>query len=237
MISVIIPALNEEDGISFVIKGIPKKIDGEPVETIVVDGGSTDSTVKRAKSANADVRIVVEKRKGKGLAMRTGAKMARGSKIVFIDADGEYDPKYVPYMIRLLPKCDMVKGYRVTRISDVDAETKASILLSKLAMPIYKDFKSKDPLTGLRAFRKRDWKRLNVKSKNFVIETEIEVKAVKNGFKTIEFPIISRERMGSKSKYLRSPNDIVEIYKYIIKNRSAIKNSPKNITTIKEHRY
>jgi len=237
MISIIIPTLNEEGGISYVLKHIPKKIGNEKVETIIVDGGSTDSTLTKAKSVNPDVRIVIEKRKGKGLAMQRGVKHARGNKIVFIDGDGEYNPKYIPYMVTLLSKCDMVKGYRIIKIKKMDFESKLSTLLSKFTIPIFKDFESKDPITGLRALRKKDWERLKIKSKNFVVEAEIEVKSIKHGFKIIEFPIIQKKRMGGKSKYLRSHKDFLEIYKYIRKNKSIIRKKTKNIITIRKHRY
>jgi glycosyltransferase involved in cell wall biosynthesis len=82
-ISVIVPALNEEKYINNVIKGL-KAQSFRDFETIIVDGGSTDKTCEIAKES---ARIIVDKRKGIGRARNTGAKVAKGKILVFIDAD------------------------------------------------------------------------------------------------------------------------------------------------------
>lgn len=237
MISIIIASLNEEEGIRYVVEGIPKTIKKEKVEIILVDGGSVDGTVKNAKAANAKVRVIFEKRKGKGIAMQTGVKESKGDKIVFIDADGEYNPRYIPYMIELLDGCDMVEGYRVSGHHKLKFETVISNFLSKVTSPFYRDFKVKDAVTGLRALRKKDWERLGIGSHNFVIETEIEIRSMVEGFKVIEFPIWQQKRIGGGSKFVKSYKDWIEMYRFIRKNRDVIKNSKRKVITIKEHKY
>src|SRR3954453_13544456 len=83
-ISAIIAAYNEQDTIVDVIRSV----EGHPIiqEIIVVDDGSTDATVERARTTSANV-ISMEKNSGKAAAMSRGVKAARNETILFLDAD------------------------------------------------------------------------------------------------------------------------------------------------------
>jgi len=83
-ISVVIPCLNEEEGIGGVIESIPDFVD----EVLVVDNGSEDRSVEIATSLGA--RVVVEPRRGYGRAYRTGLESATSEIIATTDADGTY---------------------------------------------------------------------------------------------------------------------------------------------------
>lgn len=82
-ISVIVPALNEEKYIHNVIDGLEKQT-FKDFETIVVDGGSEDNTVKIVKK---HAKVIVSYRKGAGSARNAGAKAAKGDILLFLDAD------------------------------------------------------------------------------------------------------------------------------------------------------
>ena len=71
-------------------------------EVIIVDGQSTDGTVEVARELRPDVRIVIERRPGKGAAIRAGFQAARGDFIVMIDADGSMDPAEIDRCVAAL---------------------------------------------------------------------------------------------------------------------------------------
>ncbi|HUB92676.1 MAG TPA: glycosyltransferase [Candidatus Saccharimonadales bacterium] len=87
-ISVIIPALNEEGYIAPTLAGLRKQT-FKSFETIVVDGGSKDRTVKLAERS---ARVILEKRKGPAVARNAGARIARGRILLFLDADTRASP-------------------------------------------------------------------------------------------------------------------------------------------------
>ena len=88
---------------------IPAYVD----EVIVVDGRSVDGTVAIATELMPNIRIVEEKRPGKGAALMAGFHAARGDIIVTLDADGSADPKEIPAFVGLLiAGADFAKGSR-----------------------------------------------------------------------------------------------------------------------------
>jgi glycosyltransferase involved in cell wall biosynthesis len=110
-VSVVIPALNEEQNLPHVFAALPAGID----EVIVVDGGSIDRTVAVARELRPDVVIVQQTRTGKGNALACGFAACTGDIIVMIDADGSTDPAEIPrFVAELVAGADFVKGSRFT---------------------------------------------------------------------------------------------------------------------------
>ncbi|MBB1286019.1 TIGR04283 family arsenosugar biosynthesis glycosyltransferase [Flavisolibacter sp. BT320] len=85
MISIIIPTYNEADQIQNTLSAIAKANQGQQIEVIVADGGSTDNTVQIARSCGATA--VVSDRKGRAAQMNRGAVEARGEVLYFLHAD------------------------------------------------------------------------------------------------------------------------------------------------------
>jgi glycosyltransferase involved in cell wall biosynthesis len=108
--SIVIPAKNEEEGLAKVLPSLRQLY--PEAEVIVVDDGSTDTTVQVCKDAGVKV-ISHPYSKGNGAAIKTGARAARGDFIVFMDGDGQHDPADIE---RLLYKVeegyDLVVGAR-----------------------------------------------------------------------------------------------------------------------------
>lgn len=111
-LSVVLPAKNESGSIGRVVAGILKVV--PQAEVLVVDDGSSDGTGDEAAAAGARVvRHPVSR--GNGAAIKTGARSARGERIVFMDADGQHDPADIPRLLeRLDAGFDLVVGARGT---------------------------------------------------------------------------------------------------------------------------
>ncbi|GLQ53557.1 glycosyltransferase family 2 protein [Devosia nitrariae] len=108
-VSVVIPAMNEERNLSYVLGRIPKWVG----EIVLVDGNSTDATVSVARQCIPDIVIVSQDRPGKGAALRCGFAASTGEIIVALDADGSTDPAEIPAFVgALLSGADFVKGSR-----------------------------------------------------------------------------------------------------------------------------
>src|SRR5829696_395777 len=108
-ITVVVPAMNEERNIAWVLERIPSYVD----EILLVDGHSTDDTVGVARRVCPDLRVVTQRGCGKGAAMRTGFEDALGDYVVVLDADGSMDPSEIDYYVAALDSgYDLVKGSR-----------------------------------------------------------------------------------------------------------------------------
>ena len=108
-VSLVIPAKTEAPNLPDVLGRIPNSVD----EVILVDGQSTDVTLLMATSCRPDIRIVHERRPGKGLALQAGFHAATGDVVVAMDADGSMMPDEIPNYVHFLKNgYDFVKGSR-----------------------------------------------------------------------------------------------------------------------------
>jgi len=113
MISVIIPAFDEDQSIDSVVNQARRVLDenGESYEIIVVDDGSSDNTSKVALDAKA--RIIRHAYKlGNGAAIKTGIRHAQGDVIVMMDGDGQHNPNDIIYLLNEISTHGMVVGAR-----------------------------------------------------------------------------------------------------------------------------
>ncbi|MFC0182430.1 Glycosyl transferase family 2 [Pseudarcicella hirudinis] len=134
-ITVIIPALNEEEAIQSVIQKSYHHPDVDDV--IVVDDNSVDNTVELAKEAGASV--ITSARKGKGISMREGLLMAKNELIVYLDADIKTYPKdIIERLVKPLKEgpFDFVKSYferQAGRVTELVAKPLLSLLSPQLS--------------------------------------------------------------------------------------------------------
>ena len=218
-ISIIIPTLNEEKGIQDTIQGIPEYIKAYS-EIIVVDGLSDDNTLSEAEKTNA--KILIEKKKGKGTAMRSGADYARGEFLIFIDGDGTYPSDAIPKFIDLLEEYDLVIGNIVPFLKNVKGKRVEQLYVyfsTKLTNFLFSFFgiALEDPLDGMRAIRKIDFERLNLESDGFEIEAEMNIQAFNQKFKIAEVPIKYLRRKG-KSKFIFDLGSQLRIVRMLFSN-------------------
>ncbi len=160
-ISIIIPTLDEELSIGFLIKQIQQVMkEPEDTEIIVVDGGSIDRTAEIARNFGAKVEVV-PRGHGLGSAMRLGAESARGSILVFIGGDLAYNPFEIPGLAEpiLAGSADLVLGSRFMKGSVTHAGAVAvtgrlaATFLSYLALILFRR-KITDLTTSLLAIRR-----------------------------------------------------------------------------------
>jgi len=100
LLSIIIPAYNEEKDIGEAIRSL-KKQSYKNFEIIVVDDGSFDRTREIVRKFK-DVRLLEQKHKGTGAARNSGASKAKGEILIFPDSDMEFDKDYLKYLIKPL---------------------------------------------------------------------------------------------------------------------------------------
>lgn len=149
MITVIIPALNEETTVGQVVKFA--KSSAQVTEVIVVDDKSMDNTVEEGRKAGA--AVITSTKLGKGTSMKDGALVAKNEIIAFLDADIITYPENVIELLTkplIEDKADFVKSY-FTRQAGRVTELVAKPLLSIL-YPAFPNFRQ--PLSGMIAGKK-----------------------------------------------------------------------------------
>ena len=217
MISIIIPTLNEEEGIAKVICSIPEDI-RKKSEVIVVDV-SNDYTPIIAERLGA--KVIKVREKGKGRQMRIAVKKSKGDILVFLDGDCTDPPQYIPKLLEKLKTANLVLGCRSFKSfkSDDPKMKRIFSLYGIFIVPIFRliNFRAPDPLAGFRAIRRKDWDKLNLKSNGFGIETEMDIRAKEENFviKNIRIPNLKRCGGFGKSKFFKDYKSWFRISKMI----------------------
>ena len=235
MLSIIIPTLDEEEGIAKTICSIPEKIRKES-EILVIDV-SKDKTPVIAKRLG--VRVIKSRKKGKGWQMRYGVKKSKGDILIFMDGDGTDPGEYIPKLLKKLKNAELVLGCRSTEKMEKDySMMRGFFKLYSISFPLLFSmfnfkFKVSDPLAGFRAIKREDWNKLNLKSDAFEIETEMDIKAMEKGFKIEEVRIPNLKRCGgiSKSKFASDPKMWLKISSLLLEynKEQIIKNNKKYV--------
>jgi glycosyltransferase involved in cell wall biosynthesis len=198
-VALIIPVLNEAETIGAVVRAVPRNIIGE---VIVVDGGSTDETVARARAAGA--RVIVEPRSGYGAACLAGVRATAQPVLAFIDGDGSDDPAEIFRLVGpiLAGEQDFVIGSRArgTRergsmgVHQLLAGHIAGLLMRALYGVRYTD------MCPLRAIRRDALDRLGMREKTYGWNLEMQMRAARAGLRILELPVRHRNRAGGSSK-------------------------------------
>jgi len=199
---VTIPAYNEDKTIGNVISDIPREIGGiQSVEVLVIDDGSTEDTVKRAIEAGADHIISHKKNEGLGFAFRSGLEAALdvgADIIVNIDADGQYNAREIPKLIKPLLEntADIVLGWRdIDQLDFMPMGKKIGNRLATRLTRMVSNIPVKDAQSGFRAFSKEAALRMNLSGRyTYVQETLMQAKY--KGLKIEQVPIEFRARQG-----------------------------------------
>jgi glycosyltransferase involved in cell wall biosynthesis len=194
-ISVIIPAVDEEEAIGLVVEEVPSLVQ----EVIVVDNGSRDRTAEVARAAGA--RVVREERRGYGRACLAGIAAAdRPDVFVFLDGDRSDYPAQLREVVApiLEGRADMVIGSRNLGRREAGAHPWHAVLGTKVCVALMNataGSKATD-LGPFRAITAEALRRLGMSDPNYGWTVEMQIKAARAGLRVVEVPVDYRPRIG-----------------------------------------
>jgi glycosyltransferase involved in cell wall biosynthesis len=201
VVSVVIPTLNEADGIAHCLSELPLahlRESGFASEVVVVDGNSSDETVARAERFGA--RVVVENRLGYGLAYKTGFVVSRGEFLVALDGDHSYPASVVPWLINVMVKrnLDFVTTNRLAGLEPdaMDAIHRLGNWILSTAVRLLFSVRICDSQSGMWVIRKSALEKILPRSDGMAFSQEIKIRAFRS-CKCLEVPIQYRKRIGS----------------------------------------
>lgn len=226
IVSVIIPCYNEEESIANVLRGFHKGMlakESFHFDLIVINNNSTDHTAKIAKQAGA--RVITEKRKGKGHALRTGFQNIdpNAEYVMMIDGDDTYRPEEALRMLEPLHNnfCDVVIGSRLS--GNIHGEAMNPLnrggnwMYTHLVRIIYR-LNVTDVLSGYFAWKRSiiDELEPHLHAGGFTIEMEMITKMSRMKCRVFSVPISYHQRGGISN--LRPFHDGIRILHTFGKN-------------------
>jgi len=218
-ITVVIPCLNEEQGILKVLHDLPPFVD----EVIVVDNGSTDRTAAIAREMGA--YVITELHRGYGRAYQSGFSRATGDIIVTLDGDHSYPVDALSYLLEAFMHCRVgfLSASRLPVLTDNAMSTKHKIgnwILSFVMSLLFFRWVH-DSQSGMWVFRRDALDKMNLTSDGMAFSEEIKIEAIKNrniGFR--EIFISYSQRVGEKK--LRPWRDGVQNLVFLFRKRIGI---------------
>jgi glycosyltransferase involved in cell wall biosynthesis len=236
-VSVVIPACNEEQNLPYVLPRIPHFVS----EVILVDGHSTDATVKVARQVYPTIHILDQRGYGKGDALRQGFAACTGDIIVMLDADGSTDPAEIPlFVAALMQGYDCAKGSRfLTGGGSGDItwlRTLGNFWLRFVVNRLY-GARFSDLCYGYNAFRRSCLEWVVLDCEGFEIETQLHLRMRKAQLAIIEIPSIEYPRLHGKS-HLHIFRDGWRIFQTILKEKHIpLTHTPRAILRAPYHAF
>jgi dolichol-phosphate hexosyltransferase len=215
-ITVIVPCLNEEQGIEQVLRAMPDFVD----EAIVVDNASTDRTSEVAASLGA--RVIREEVRGYGRSYKRGFAQATGDLIVTLDGDHSYPVDALSYLIEAFLHLD-VDFLNASRFPVQDPRAMSfkhhfGNLVLSLAMSLLFFRWVRDSQSGMWVFRRSILKHMKIESDGMAFSEEIKIEALRNPqIRFREISIQYSSRLGEKK--LNPWRDGVHNLAFLVKKR------------------
>ena len=194
-ITVIIPCLNEEQGIELVLRRMPDFVD----EVIVVDNGSTDRSSEVARSFGA--KVIRETVRGYGRAYKSGFASASGDIIVTLDGDHSHPPDAISYLLEAFLHLDVeflsASRFPVRDRQSMSLKHKVGNIILSLAMSALYFRWVRDSQSGMWVFRRSMLNGMNLESDGMAFSEEIKIEALKSDrVRFAELSILYTSRTG-----------------------------------------
>ena len=217
VLSIVIPALNEEESIESTVQRCLQARERiqrvgvvRDIEVIVVSDGSTDRTAEIAQAIAAresSVRVIVfEKNRGYGAAIKEGFRQSSGSLVSFLDADGTCDPNYFGELCAALQAdgADVVLGSRMGRGNQMPRLRRLGNRLYALLLGSLSGHAVTDTASGMRVIRRDCLSELYPLPDGLHFTPAMSARAVMSDMSIVEVPMSYAERVGeSKLHVLR----------------------------------
>jgi len=190
MIYIVIPAYNEEQVISEVLRGLR---DAGYANIIVVDDGSTDNTCLSARNAGATIVLQHFLNRGKGAAAKTGIEAAKrrgADTIITMDGDGQHNPADITRMLRLLDEgWEVVLGSRLKDPRGMPRwKVLANVAGNLFTWALYGLWVT-DSQSGFRAYSRKAFDLIDTKTDRYEYDSEVIREIRRHHLRFIEIPI------------------------------------------------
>jgi hypothetical protein len=208
MLSIVIPAYNEEKGISEIVHRVlavrpDLENAGVPLlELLVVNDGSKDHTAQvteEIEQQESCVKLISHlKNRGYGAALKTGFSKAQGDLVGFLDADGTYPPEYFPQLCQAAIKGgDLVIGSRMSGEESKMPLTRriGNLFFAGLLSSLSRQ-RITDSASGMRVFKREVLQTLYPLPDGLNLTPVMSARAVHEGVNMVEVPIPYSERIG-----------------------------------------
>lgn len=212
-VSIVLPAKNEAGAITRTVLQIKQLNIAD--EIIVINDGSTDNTSQLAEQAGAKV-ISHPYSKGNGAAIKTGARVAQGNVIVFMDADGQHDPQDIKLLIiKIEEGYDLVVGAR-QKGSQASLGRGIANKLYNLLATYMTEHKVEDLTSGFRAVRAEKFREfLSLLPNGFSYPTTSTMAFFRAGYSVTYVPIHAAKRIGKS--HIQPIKDSIRFFLIIFK--------------------
>jgi glycosyltransferase involved in cell wall biosynthesis len=218
-LSVIIPVYNEELSLKKTLEDLKKELAelGINYEIITVDDGSTDDSRNQLKSI-ANINIIKHPyNKGYGAALKTGLHNAQYNWLLFFDADGQHQAKYIKDFIVETDKYDLIAGDRSQSKYVRPAIRKPGLWILKVIANYLVDYKIPDLNCGFRLVNKTQLEKfLHLMPNGFSMSTTTTLAFLKAGL-NVKFIHTETNKRNNQTKSTVKPSDAIKTFTLIFK--------------------